>query len=186
MEDLHPPSVNGSTGSKAPCPSGILVDGIFPNAAATRADADLGPLLDEISTLSRSAFKEDCISTKNCSNKSGWRLSILRDADTGGLQGFVIFRCRTDLKCLSIAKIAVAPEFRRMGLGSKMVSLMAQKGRKQGLEAISLSSLAEAVPFYKKLGFKVMPDVDTESQLLPGEELIEGQIYMEKRLHRRK
>ena len=73
-----------------------------------------------------------------------------------------------------------------MGLGSKMVSLMAQKGRKQGLEAISLSSLAEAVPFYKKLGFKVMPDVDTESQLLPGEELIEGQIYMEKRLHRRK
>jgi ribosomal protein S18 acetylase RimI-like enzyme len=178
--------VNGSTGSKAPCPSGILVDGIYPNAAATRADKDIAPLLDEVSALSKASFQEDCISTKNCSNKSGWRLSILRDSDTGALQGFVIFRCRTDLKCLSIAKIAVSPEFRRMGLGSKMVSLMAQKGRKQGLEAISLSSLKEAVPFYKKLGFKVMPDVDTESQLLPGEELIEGQVYMEKRLHRKK
>jgi GNAT superfamily N-acetyltransferase len=177
VEDLAPKAKTDKT------PDAKTIDGVHPNAAATRADPAMQPLLAEVSELSELCFDYDCIASEHCSNKSGWRLAMLYG---DALQGFVVYRFRLELRCAQIAKIAVSPSYRRLGLGSKLVRWLAKKAKGQGLEAVSLSSLKEAVPFYKRLGFKVIPAGDMADTLLPGEELIEDQVYMELNLGARK
>ena len=58
---------------------------------------------------------------------------------------------------------------------SQLRAAPAHSSRRQ---AVSLSSLKEAVPFYKRLGFKIIPAGDMADTLLPGEELIEDQARL--------
>lgn len=188
VEDLAPP---------LPSPvakelKSVWIEGLQPWSKAVRerraADEALESLLAEVSALSEEAFEEDCASQKNCSVKSGWRLTILQDPTNGKLQGFVMYRVRQELGCMSINKIAIAKDYRRLGLGSKLVRHLAKQGRAKKMEVISLSSLKEAVVFYKRLGFRICPKVDVQdlvgTTLRDDEELLEGQEYMEMRLFR--
>lgn len=53
-----------------------------------------------------------------------------------------------------VLSIAVAPEYRRQGVGSRLLSALEKLARNQRRSTISLDSLAENFPFYLVNGFK--------------------------------
>jgi len=83
---------------------------------------------------------------------------------------------------LSVAKIAVAVEFRRCGFGRHIMNELMKAAKKQGkVYEVCLSSLPEAIAFYKRLGFRAYQCLRVTTQ----EDVVEGQVYMEKRLRQR-
>jgi len=141
-------------------------------------DASLGLLLKEVRRLCQAAFDEDCL--LDITKKSKWQLSLLVSSDLASLYGFIVTKVANG--CLSIAKLAVAPELRGQGLGRRFMDevLKAVKRRGDVYEAC-LSSRGTAVSFYKRLGFKA----DLSVKLKVDFEVEEGQVYMEKRLRQR-
>jgi len=141
-------------------------------------DASLGLLLKEVRRLCQAAFDEDCLT--DITKKSKWQLSLLVSSDLASLYGFIVTKVANG--CLSIAKLAVAPELRGQGLGRRFMDevLKAVKRRGDVYEAC-LSSRGTAVSFYKRLGFKA----DLSVKLKVDFEVEEGQVYMEKRLRQR-
>ena len=82
----------------------------------------------------------------------------------------------------SVAKIAVAVEFRGCGLGRHMMNELMKAAKKQGnIYDVCLSSLPEAVAFYKHVGFRAYEGLRATTQ----DDVVEGQVYMEKRLRQR-
>merc|ERR1719272_193859 len=113
-------------------------------------------------------------------------LDGVADGPRPSLIGFLIYRIRPELESFSIAKLATVPEHRRQGHGRRFIEWCIKSAKKQStISFISLSSLPEAVKFYQRLGFRAV-NVDLEkaacSECEPGEDLVEGQVYMEYRL----
>jgi len=140
-----------------------------------------------VSELSMDAFEEDAL--EMVTRKGRWKLTLLACPDGGQsrgfcldgppvpLIGFVVYRLRVELQSLSIAKIAIVPEHRRQGHGCRLIDWCVRVAKKQSnIAFISLSSLPEAVKFYQRLGFRKY-DVKIGQ---PDEDLVEGQVYMEK------
>lgn len=59
--------------------------------------------------------------------------------------------------CANITNIAVAPDYRREGLGGKMLDLLIDVSREHGMKSITLevrASNAAAIALYEKYGFE--------------------------------
>eukprot|EP00930_Biecheleria_cincta_P033013 TRINITY_DN22866_c0_g1_i1.p1 TRINITY_DN22866_c0_g1~~TRINITY_DN22866_c0_g1_i1.p1 ORF type:complete len:401 (+),score=123.87 TRINITY_DN22866_c0_g1_i1:232-1434(+) len=166
-----------------------VLPNVAPESDAVRSNLRLQTLLKQVSELSSDVFHEDCLAA-GVSKKKGWRLTLLArpvpedpancpPEDPTLLLGFIIFRFCTDFQCLSIAKIAVPEVHRGRGFGKHLMDWCVRHAEQQKLQHLSLSSLPEAVKFYKAFGFK---PVKVESVNADDEDLVEGQVYMEYRL----
>merc|ERR1711972_1057536 len=135
--------------------------------------------IQQIRELSELVFDENCLTC--VTKKSGWKLSLLATTDFSILCGFAVTKMING--ALSIAKIAVPVEFRGLGFGKLLMEDAIKHARKQGdVFEVCLSSLSTAVTFYQRLGFKAFKGMKFES----GEDLVEGQVYMEKKLRPRR
>mmetsp|Transcript_14886 Transcript_14886/g.42225 ORF Transcript_14886/g.42225 Transcript_14886/m.42225 type:complete len:220 (-) Transcript_14886:215-874(-) len=141
-------------------------------------DSLMAGLIDQTRALSEAEFHEDC--TKEITKKAGWKLSMLASGDLSVLCGFVVSKVTNG--SLSIAKIAVPAGFRGLGFGRYIMDELMKAAKKQGdVYDVCLSSLPTAMSFYQRLGFKAFKNLKLRSD----EELVEGQVYMEKRLRPR-
>jgi ribosomal protein S18 acetylase RimI-like enzyme len=141
-------------------------------------DDELAGLVHQARDLSHSAFGEDFSAAK----KSGWKLSLLVSKDLSLFCGFVV--AKVTKGWLSVAKVAVRSELRGCGLGKYMMNELMKAAKKQGdVFDVCLSALPEAVSFYKRLGF-IFFDTGRTSATAQ-EDLVEGQVGMEKRLRQR-
>lgn len=135
-------------------------------------------LLSQTRQLSWKVFDEDCL--QEVTKKSGWKLSLLVSHDMAMLCGFILSRVKNG--SLSIAKIAVPAHFRGQGFGKRIMDEVMKAAKKQrDVFDVCLSSLPGAVTFYQRLGFKAFHDLKASSD----EDLVEGQVYMEKKLRQR-
>jgi len=143
------------------------------------SDARMAEMIEETRRLSQRVFDEDCV--LEVTKKSGWKLSLLVSEDLGTLCGFII--AKVIKGSLSIAKLAVPAEFRGSGFGRLIMEELMFSAKKQGgVYEVCLSSLSTAVTFYQRLGFKAFKNM----KLGPDDDdLVEGQVYMEKKLCRR-
>lgn len=57
-----------------------------------------------------------------------------------------------------IGRMSVLPDYRGMGLGSKMLTLLIDKARELALDIVVLSAQLHAIPFYQTHGFHVVSD----------------------------
>jgi len=164
-----------------------FIEGVQPFGAAVQSSERMRALVQAVSSLSRDAFEEDAL--EMVTRKSRWKLTLLAcppddclslDGAEHPLIGFIVYRLRPELQCLSIAKLAIVPEHRRKGHGCRLIEWCIRLARKQSnVSFISLSSLPEAVRFYQRLGFRKF-DVALDQRCGPDEDLVEGQVYMEK------
>jgi len=171
-----------------------FIEGVQPFSQAVRASERLSRLVQEVSELSQDAFEEDAL--EMVTRKAKWRLTLLArpegadeeaalepfslDGPAPLLIGFVVYRLRPELQSLSVAKIAIVPEHRKMGHGCRLIDWCVRLAKKQSnISHISLSSLPEAVRFYQRLGFKQF-SVNMSQACRDDEDLVEGQVYMEK------
>jgi len=165
----------------APQPEAVewVVD-IPPNAQATQADTRLRQLCQEVSALSKKAFGEDVCAT--VSGRSKWRLTVLTGDVPEGYSpviGFVVYKLKTEPKfrCLSIAKIAVHPDYRKHGFGSTILAWCVARAKTQKeITSIKLCALPEVVSWYRKRGFV------KEMKLEDDEDSVPGQVAMSKYL----
>mmetsp|Transcript_48403 Transcript_48403/g.122049 ORF Transcript_48403/g.122049 Transcript_48403/m.122049 type:complete len:333 (+) Transcript_48403:59-1057(+) len=163
------------------------IESVQPFSAAVQSSERMRSLMQAVSALSRDAFEDDAL--EMVTRKSRWKLTLLAcppsdypslDGVEHPLIGFIVYRLRPELQCLSIAKVAIVPEHRRKGHGYRLIEWCTRLARKQSnISFISLSSLPEAVRFYQRLGFRKF-DVAMDQRCGPDEDLIEGQVYMEK------
>jgi len=186
VEDIAPPH----SPHHAPLAEAEILQELQPFAAATRASARMQRLVRATSELSREAFSSDVL--EGVSRKGKWKLTLLALPDTaeaeadpwGGLLGFIAYKVKTQVHCISIAKLAVVPEQRGRGHGHKLVHWLIDMAKhRRDIMFVSLSSLPAAVRFYKHIGFRQI-DVDLsklDTSADDDEEFIEGQVYMEYR-----
>jgi ribosomal protein S18 acetylase RimI-like enzyme len=133
--------------------------------------------------LSTKVFDEDCLA--EVTKKSGWKLSLLVSHDLCTLCGFIVSKVAKG--ALSIAKLAVPLEFRRSGFGKLIMDEVTRSAKKQNdVYEVCLSSLPTAITFYQRLGFKAFRDLRISSGSGSADDLVEGQVYMEKRLRPRR
>lgn len=141
-------------------------------------DSKLQGLIQEASGLSEDVFSEDCL--KDCTKKLKWQLTLLASNDFVKLYGFMVAKVTNG--CLSIAKLAVVPEFRKFGLGRHFMDEVMKVAKRRGdVYEVCVSSRSTAVTFYQRLGFKAFRGI----KLVVDFEVEEGQVYMEKRLRQR-
>jgi len=174
----EPTSSSSSTAGSA-CRAPASVHLLRNVSVHERGNDKLDALLGQTRELSMTVFDEDCL--KEVTKKSGWKLSLLVSEDLTELCGFVISKVKNG--SLSIAKIAVPAHFRGQGFGKRIMDEVMKAAKKQGdVYEVCLSSLPGAVTFYQRLGFKAFHGL----RLASGEDLVEGQVYMEKRLRQRR
>lgn len=173
----EPPSSAVSSAGSLPCRSpGLGSVQLLRNVAP--ACREMASLVRQSRELSESVFDENCM--LEVTKRSGWKLSILASEDSAVLCGFIVSKVVKG--SLSISKLAVPADFRGQGFGKRIMDELTKAAKKQGdVFEVCLSSLPEAVRFYERLGFKAIRGLKLEA----GEDLVEGQVYMEKRLRRR-
>lgn len=147
-----------------------------------RTSPEFRQLLADATAVSRENFNEDAL--ESCSRKKGYRFLLISSEDMQELYGFGVYKVRPHIGTVAIQKLAVPGHLRKLGIGRALVKEVIAAGKALGLESICLSSLPAAVPFYRRLGFKDMPDVPPAVQEEDGCTYIEGQIYLEFRLRR--
>ncbi len=79
---------------------------------------------------------------------------VARDDETKKVVGYAGVWLMYD--CANITNIAVAPEYRREGLGGKMLELLTDVSRERGMKSITLEVRASnnsAIVLYEKCGF---------------------------------
>jgi len=146
--------------------------------AGPHADIRMENLIQQIRDLSQLVFDEDCL--KEVTKKSKWKLSLLATKDLSTLCGYAITRITNG--ALSIAKIAVPIEFRGLGFGKLLMEDAIKIAKKDTcVYEVGLSSLATAVTFYQRIGFKALTGVKVKTDF----EVVEGQVYMVKKLRPR-
>jgi len=161
----------------------ILAD-VKPFSEQSRSDPAMVALLEQVRVLSEDCFDDDCL--KGCSKRGGWKLTLLASRlETGPgamLLAFLVYRLKPDQECLSVSKLAVPEDHRRLGYGQKLISWSIQHAKGlQDISRVGLSSLAAAVKFYQRLGFKKLFDL-TPKDCQDDEEYFPGQVYMEFRI----
>lgn len=65
-------------------------------------------------------------------------------------------------KSVKLRQMAVAPEFRRQGLGQKLIAAVEKILINDGVKRIDLHARAEAESFYRTCGFDPVGDIFTE------------------------
>lgn len=142
-------------------------------------DVRMANLLSQLSSLSEKVFDEDC---SEITKKSGWKLTVLASDDLCVLCGFLVAKVVNGT--LSISKLAVPVEFRGNGFGKFLMDETMKLYKKQGnIYEVCLSSLPAAVSFYQRLGFKAFKGWSKANmERLSERNLVEGQVYMEKKL----
>eukprot|EP00746_Dinoflagellata_sp_MGD_P003071 gnl/MRDRNA2_/MRDRNA2_105986_c0_seq1.p1 gnl/MRDRNA2_/MRDRNA2_105986_c0~~gnl/MRDRNA2_/MRDRNA2_105986_c0_seq1.p1 ORF type:complete len:399 (-),score=123.13 gnl/MRDRNA2_/MRDRNA2_105986_c0_seq1:407-1603(-) len=180
-----------------------FLENVQPFSPETQASQRMQRLVKATTDLSMQAFNTDVI--EKISRKSKYRLTLIvkpekdsldndgadqNDEDPwGGLLGFISYRLFPELQCVSVAKLAVVPESRGLGHGSRIIDWIISHAKKQKeLCFISLSSLPTAIKFYKKIGFREVKDIDLDAFPTPGpeEDYVAGQVYMEYRIKGRR
>jgi len=170
-----------------------IIENFQVHDANSRSSVRAKNLIAQVRQLSYDAFGEDAF--EMVTKKGKWKITLLalppdspthfslQDNANYPLIGFIVYRLRPDLQSLAIAKLAIVPEHRRKGHGVRLINWCINLARKQpNLKFISLSSLPEAVQFYTRLGFRqhTVKFTQNSSDCGPDEELVEGQVYMEK------
>ena len=61
-------------------------------------------------------------------------------------------------RCAYLMNIYTHPDYRRQGLGTRMVELLVGEARRRGVTHIGLDATAMGKPLYEKYGFQAMPD----------------------------
>mmetsp|Transcript_41508 Transcript_41508/g.87998 ORF Transcript_41508/g.87998 Transcript_41508/m.87998 type:complete len:230 (+) Transcript_41508:58-747(+) len=140
-------------------------------------DALMAELVRQVHLLSNDCFQEECLA-----GKAKHRLDILASEDRTQLLGFCVSKFVGGT--LSLAKLAVPETLRGKGYGRTIVTELTKAANKRPeVYEIGLSSLPEAVVFYKRLGFKADMSInmgdDDDDRFIP------GQVYMARRLRRR-
>lgn len=151
---------------------------ILRSVSHTKPEKGMEGLINQLRELSQLVFDEDCLT--GVTKKSHWKLSILATNDFSTLCGFAVTKITNG--ALSIAKIAVPVEFRGLGFGKLLMEDAIKNAKKQGdVYEVCLSSLSTAVTFYQRLGFKAYTGVKVKTDF----EVVEGQVYMVKKLRGR-
>lgn len=148
---------------------------ILRNVSHNNPEKRMEDLIRQTRELSELVFDEDCLTVMT--KKSHWKLSLLATTDYSTLCGFAVTKVTNG--ALSIAKIAVPVEFRGLGFGKLLMEDAIKLAKKQGdVYEVALSSLSTAVTFYQRLGFKALTAVKVKTDF----EVVEGQVYMVKKL----
>eukprot|EP00747_Dinoflagellata_sp_TGD_P180863 gnl/TRDRNA2_/TRDRNA2_34026_c0_seq1.p1 gnl/TRDRNA2_/TRDRNA2_34026_c0~~gnl/TRDRNA2_/TRDRNA2_34026_c0_seq1.p1 ORF type:complete len:331 (+),score=62.77 gnl/TRDRNA2_/TRDRNA2_34026_c0_seq1:56-1048(+) len=185
IEDLGPPDplvleAASEAGEDLQEEPQILAD-LKPHTKEVRDDPATASLVEQTRVLSNECFEENCLD--GCSKRGGWRITLLVSGLNAGadarLLGFIVFRLKPALGCVSVAKIAVPEVYRRRGYGRRLVQWVIDftKGLSE-INCVGLAALPEAVPFYRRLGFKSSHEI-TAKDCEEDEDLFPGQIYME-------
>lgn len=142
----------------------------------------LALMLQDIRKLSHDCFDDDV--TQLIDRKTGWKINLLVTPGETRLLGFLSYRVRGQSNSLELAKLAVCNDCRHMGYGRRLVkSLLTAAKQVPTVEYVGLSSLAEAVSFYQRLGFRRHDDVKfLHTTTHENEEIIPGQVYMEMKI----
>lgn len=160
----------------------VILTDVKPHAEENQSDPAMFALLAQARQLGQECFKgKDCLD--GCSKRGGWRINLLAEGlDRGAaasLLGFVIYRLKPDVRALSVYKLAVPEQYRRHGYGKLlMLGLVQQAKQLPEIDRVSLASLAGAISFYQRLGFKKLHTItekDATDTAFP------GQVYMELR-----
>jgi predicted GNAT family N-acyltransferase len=65
-----------------------------------------------------------------------------------------------------VGRMAVLPQYRRMGVGSRILKTLIRYGREKGLRRFYLSAQLHAVGFYERYGFTQYGDEFTEAGIM--------------------
>lgn len=68
--------------------------------------------------------------------------------------------------CYKVQRVAVLKEFRKKGFGKKLMLESEKKAKEMGAEFIELDSQNKAIPFYKKLAYKIISDEFLDAGIL--------------------
>lgn len=157
----------------------------------------LGDLLEEVSALSLLAFQEDVlemIRTKPSENSPPLVLALMVQTSAEKVQNkpdnrllsFLVYRLwGPPVKTFTIYHLAVSPHLRGLGYGRQMMKWAISQARampRSMCGAVTCSSLAEAIPFYQRLGFitdKFAEQVIKDSKV---ESFTPGQLFMKYKL----
>eukprot|EP01135_Chromosphaera_perkinsii_P011899 Nk52_evm16s2531 gene=Nk52_evmTU16s2531 len=128
------------------------------------------PLLTSlVSDMSKETFQDDITSVLG---KGGWEMMAFIQEGVADFRvgAYVVYRKQNRL--FEIGKIQVAEEFRRLGLGRKLMKRVSSKAKSSKIYVISLWAYDEAVGFYLKLNFQIKTHQEQT-------ETLENQTYME-------
>lgn len=182
----------GATAATVPVPRGgpALLEATFVESVAFQQQRDLAT---QVRAISMEAFREDATQTQK-----GEKVCVL--LIQGEVVGYASYHVRPSLGSLNCNKLAVPSHRRRQGLGRCLVRHLIQLGKRppekkacagkgggqqqRPLEVLCLSALPTAINFYKACGFREEKAVRLPEE--EGEELEEGQVYMEYPLRRRR
>jgi GNAT superfamily N-acetyltransferase len=145
-------------------------------------DATSYNITDQIRALGKEAFGKD---EDALQLRKGERLAALLLGEE--VVGYATYVVRRDLQTFSVHKLGIAQIHRRRGLGRIMLRHLLQlaKRRSRGqlpLEVMCLSALPSSVNFYKACGFHETVGI----KLRTSDDIIEGQVYMECCLKRKR
>jgi len=62
-----------------------------------------------------------------------------------------------DLVCGELSRVIVCPEYRGAGISTQLVDHAIERGRQTGIERLFLECLKIHVPFYERMGFRIVP-----------------------------
>jgi ribosomal protein S18 acetylase RimI-like enzyme len=54
-----------------------------------------------------------------------------------------------------IRQVSVAPPYRGMGIGTRLVRMLVEEARRKGMRSVYLNARGPALPMYRRLGFSV-------------------------------
>lgn len=148
----------------------------------------------QVRCISLEAFDEDATKPQ----MKGERVAVaVLDGDV--VVGYASYTLRPQCGSLNVQKLAVANTHRRQGLGRCLINNLkqlakrplAQPAQRKGggsnrgpqAEVVCLSSVPSAVRFYKACGFR---EEHVQFKEEDADDLVEGQVYMEYSLRRRR
>src|SRR5437763_2893018 len=86
---------------------------------------------------------------------------FVRDPQTGKVVGGLHGRCEVGLVC--VAWFFLPEDLRRARIGSRVLAMAEEEGRRRGCTRIALTTLSiEAPGFYQKQGYEVVATIDCE------------------------
>jgi len=118
-----------------------------------------GALVEQVRRLADAEFREDALEIVEAGGV--WEAVALVDSERT-LAGFCVFGCLGG--AMSLRYLCVAPEFRRQGLGRRLVEHVAGRCAARHVEELGLFCRREVVSFYRQLGFHEVPEEEGDSE----------------------
>lgn len=129
-------------------------------------------LSSSLADLIRKSFKDIALkfslNKENCpTHPSNCTVEWIRDDFRKGKRYFILFKSKAPCGCIGLEtgkdgicyleRLSVLPEFRRNGLGKRLMDYFEKRARKEGYQRIELGVIKdcnELVNWYKRIGFK--------------------------------